>query len=375
MSGSMDSHLQEVELKVPDIHCSGCVRNIETSVAALAGVADFHGDANRKTVEVTYNPSEVDLEKISGVIEEQGFSIERRDHVDTQRAAIGETNPAWYLALAVGVAVLLAWGGYLLGFRGFIYGVAIPEAFGSLNIVVVAAIGGAAAFFSPCVFPLLPGYASFYLMAAQRDRVGLSRSLHLGAMAALGIVAVNLVIGAIIAVLAEAAPFQPDPRQDSPAILGARFAAGVVIALMGVRGLLGHGSAIRLPKFFAKVMPGASTADGARGFFLYGLTYNAAGIGCTGPILLGLMLYSLVTGEALIAFLTFAFTMGTLMVIVTALVGLAQTKLLIRLRGATHAIQRVGAIMLMTVGVYTMLILSFGSGRDLFVRIFLPFLH
>lgn len=252
---------------------------------------------------------------------------------------------------------------------------AIPQAFGSLNIVAVAAIAGVAAFFSPCVFPLLPGYASYYLMAAQGERVRLARSLFLGAIAALGIVAVNLVVGGVIALLAEAAPFQPDPRQDSPAILAGRFAAGLVIALVGVRALLGHTSAHRLPQFVAKATAGAGTRLGARGFFLYGLTYNAAGIGCTGPILLGLKLYALVTGQALTAFGTFALTMGALMVVVTALVGLAQTTLIGRLRGATHAVQRVGAVMLTVVGTYTMLVLSFGPGRELFVRIFLPFLN
>lgn len=72
-------------------------------------------------------------------------------------------------------------------------------------------------------------------MAARQDRVAPSRSRYLGAIAALGIVAVNLVTGGIIGVLAEATPFQPDPRQDAPAILGVRFVAGAVIFLMGVR--------------------------------------------------------------------------------------------------------------------------------------------
>lgn len=371
----MISHLQQLELKVPDIHCTGCVRSIETAVEALAGVANFHGDADGKAVVVTYDSSQVSTEKISAAIEQQGFAVEPVIHPGTERAATGGTNPARYLAFAVLLAGLLALGGYLLGFQGFIYGVAMPEAFGSLNIVAVAAIAGTAAFFSPCVFPLLPGYVSFYLMRAQRDGMALSRSLYLGAVAALGIVAVNLVIGGIIGVLAEATPFQPDPRLDAPAILGVRFAAGVVIFLMGVRGLLSHTSAIRLPRALSKATGGSGTTVGTRGFFIYGLTYNAAGIGCTGPILLGLMLYGLVTGQALIAFATFALTMGALMVVVTALVGLAQTKLVSRLRGATHAIQKVGAIMLTTLGIYTMLILSFGPGRELFVRVFLPFLE
>lgn len=370
----MGSNFQQVELRVPEIHCAGCVRSIEAGVVALEGIADVRGDAAEKTVVVRYNPSVVTSEEIEEAIEKRGFAVERPMPADMLGAAASHpASPARYVALALGLALLLALGGYLLGFRGFIYGVAIPEAFGSLSIVAVAAIAGAAAFFSPCVFPLLPAYASYYLMAARGERVRLARSLYLGAVAALGIAVVNLVVGAVIALVAEAAPFQPDPRQDSPAILAVRFAAGLVIALMGVRGLLGHTSA-RLPQFLARAIPGGGTPGGARGFFLYGLTYNAAGIGCTGPILLGLMIYALVSGRALTAFFTFALTMGALMIMVTALVGLAQTRLVGRLRGATHAIQRIGAIMLTAIGTYTMLILSFGPGRELFVRIFLPFL-
>lgn len=374
----MGSKTETVELRVPDVHCSGCVNNIETGLAALAGVVEVRGDVERKAVVVSYHPSDVSMGKIQGVIEERGFSVERPAPGDgAGRAAEhsrGETNPLWYVALALTLAGLLALGGYLLGFRGFIYGVAIPQAFGSLNIVAVAAIAGAAAFFSPCVFPLLPAYASYYLMGTDRGRAGLRRSLYLGAIAALGVIAVNLVIGVAIAVLAEAAPFQPDPRQDPPAILAVRFGAGLVIALMGIRALLGHTSGTRLSSILVRATGGAKSARGAPGFLLYGLTYNAAGIGCTGPILLSLMLYALVTGQALAAFSTFALTMGTLMVATTVLVGLAQTRLVGRLRGATHAVQRGGAVMLTTVGLYTMLILSFGPGRELFVRIFLPFL-
>lgn len=377
MDDSMGSNSQLIELKVPEIHCAGCVRSIEMAVAGLEGVTEVRGDAARKAVAVRYRPTSVDPDKIAGAIKQRGFSVLGSPGQETVTAAghvSGGANPAWYLAIAIALAAALALGGYLLGFRGFIYGVALPEAFGSLNIIAVAAIAGAAAFFSPCVFPLLPAYASYYLMQTPGTRVTLRRSLYMGIFAALGIIVVNLVLGAAIALVAEAAPFQPDPRQDSPAILAVRFAAGLVIALMGVRGLLGHTAAIRLPSFLAKATAGGREG-GAKGFLLYGLTYNAAGIGCTGPILLGLMLYALVTGQALTAFFTFAITMGALMVMVTVLVGLARTTIIGRLRGATHAIQRMGAVMLTAVGIYTMLILSFGRGRELFVRIFLPFLN
>lgn len=51
--------------------------------------------------------------------------------------------------------------------------------------------------------------------------------------------------------------------------------------------------------------------------------YNAAGLGCTGPILLALVLYALASGQALLAFAVFSLTMAALMFSVTLLSGLA----------------------------------------------------
>jgi hypothetical protein len=44
--------------------------------------------------------------------------------------------------------------------------------------------------------------------------------------------------------------------------------------------------------------------------------YNAAGIGCTGPILLALLVYAVASGEAVVAVSIFALTMGVLMLTV-----------------------------------------------------------
>lgn len=72
--------------------------------------------------------------------------------------------------------------------------------------------------------------------------------------------------------------------------------------------------------------------------FLYGVFYNAAGIGCTGPVLLSLVLFALTVGSAaraLGAFAVFSLVMGTLMVGVTVLAGFSQALLAQRLRVAT----------------------------------------
>ena len=66
--------------------------------------------------------------------------------------------------------------------------------------------------------------------------------------------------------------------------------------------------------------------EGQRGpaasLYLYGLGYNAAGMGCTAPILVGLIVVAL--ASALGAFFMFAVTMGALMLVVSLLVAASE---------------------------------------------------
>lgn len=370
--------MEQTVLKVPSIHCDGCVNNIRGGINRLPGVRRVEGDSGLKTIRVDFDPEVVSVEAIEKAVEERGFPVTGSETVDTvESPPAGRTAPILHILFWVGLALLAGLAGYLFGFQGFVYGVAMPQAFGSLPLLLVAAVSGVAAFFSPCVFPLLPGYVAYTITSQEHSqRHRLPRMLYLGALAGLGIFTVNMALGMLIYALGAATPFQPDPRQDELWILLVRFAAGAIITTVGVLTLLQHSLGTGLLSRLEGVAVAASGGERsmAARFFLYGLTYNAAGIGCTGPILLGLMLYAFVTGQAIVAFLTFSLTMALLMVAATALVGLAQHGFLERLKGATHTIQQVGGGVLVTVGLYTMLVLSFGPGRELFVRLFLPFL-
>lgn len=375
--------METTTLLVPKIHCEGCVANIAGGVEQLPGVSHVEGDPEAKTVTVAYEPARVDLGRIKGAIAERGFAVERvlgsspavaADVAAPHEHAKHRGGEALRLGIAMlAVAAALALGGYLLGFLGFAYGVAVPQAFGRFSVVAVAAISGLAAFFSPCVFPLLPGYVTYQLGASGQRRLG--RAAAVGLAGAAGIVLVNLAIGLLIAALGAATPFTPDPRQDIPAVLAVRFVAGAAIVVLGLLALggrtLGHVVA-RLGGALAGSRP--SSGGGLAATFAYGLTYNAAGIGCTGPILLALVLYALASGEALLAFAVFSLTMGALMFAVTVASGLAGRAATARLATVTEPLQRLGAIILVVFGTYTMLSLSFGPTRELFVRTFLPFL-
>lgn len=280
------------------------------------------------------------------------------------------------------IAVLLVLGatflgviGYQLGFLGFVYNLMMPQAFSRVDALVLAAVMGVAAFFSPCAFPLLPGYMTYQLQA-QGGQTRFVRSLSLGLAAALGLLAINLAAGLVIALLGSAAPFNPDPREDPWYVLAPRVLGGAFITYLGALYLLNKTLHLGVLDRLAGVFDGGEPHAWHPYWdtFLYGFVYNLVGIGCTGALLMGLVLYTLTIGgfaAVLAAFLMFSGSMGLLMITVTALVGLSQAAVLRRLRGSMPAIRRVsGAIMLVVGGLTVGFVLQ---GNVWFTKLFFPF--
>lgn len=89
--------------------------------------------------------------------------------------------------------------------------------------------------------------------------------------------------------------------------------------------------------------------------FLYGFGYALASTGCTLPIYVSatvLPLTSGYAGAALVTFLSFAAAMALMMLLTTALVGLARRSLLSRLHASTVWIKRASGVVLILAGVY-----------------------
>ncbi|MDQ7036835.1 MAG: hypothetical protein Q9P01_18975 [Anaerolineae bacterium] len=113
-------------------------------------------------------------------------------------------NQAQNWLLYAGVLILLVAiivGGYVI-FRFFATRV-MPD-LTAYNLLALSIIAGVASFFSPCAFPLLPGYFSLYYSGVQQNKQTLSSkpsTLKLGLAAAAGVVSFNLILGAIIGIL------------------------------------------------------------------------------------------------------------------------------------------------------------------------------
>jgi len=274
------------------------------------------------------------------------------------------------LLVILGVS-LVGFTGYYYGFLGFIYNIAIPNAFSNFSLITLSIIFGIAAFFSPCAFTVLPAYITHYLTSQEKGEVHkLSKSLYLGFLGALGIILVNMIVGLVIASLGSAAPFSKDPRDDIAIILGIRILAGIIITTMGIMTV--SGKSFRIP-FIQSLL---SKSGFNKSIFYYGIFYNAAAIGCTGPIMLGLTLYAFSTGSftsALLAFGVFSLTMGTLMILVTVLVGSFKGMFINKIAKSMPTIKLVAGIIMIMVGLA--LILLTLEGNKIFVDIFFPHLR
>jgi len=271
------------------------------------------------------------------------------------------------------VLVALGFLGYYFGFLPFVYKVMMPERLGSFPLVILSIIFGIAAFFSPCAFTVLPSYVAHFLSTGKTQKLTRTQTLwqsaYLGLIGAAGIIFVNMLLGLVIAALGAAAPFAKDPRQDIALILGIRIAAGFAIALLGVFTLVGKG----LPTAWFHRL--SARKGFIKSIFFYGILYNGAAIGCTGPIMLGLLLYAFANasfGGALLAFLVFSLTMGTLMLVLTVLAGFFKNAITPYLVAAAPTIKTIAAVIMIVVGLAIALLTL--EGNRIFVKIFFPFL-
>ena len=148
--------------------------------------------------------------------------------------------------------------------------------------VAFAATTGAATFFAPCAYPLLPGYVGYYMQAKpDNGRSVLVGSLLRGLAASVGV----LVTFGLLAVAAVTIG-QPLQTRLSQLELG----VGVLLVVFGLATLSGRtiGWHARLPKRRTSIA----------GFVGFGGLYAIAATGCVAPVFLAVVSQALTFGPA-----------------------------------------------------------------------------
>ncbi|MFT4949990.1 MAG: cytochrome c-type biogenesis protein [Natronomonas sp.] len=213
----------------------------------------------------------------------------------------------------------------------------------STSRLAFAFSAGAATFFAPCAFPLLPGYVAFYLgQGTGEGEATASMPARIGRAAAVGVLA-SLGFFVVYGILAGIA-----------AAVGARALRDIAVLEPVVGGLLialGAGLVVGLVPDLHVLLPERRQTAG--GYFTFGVVYAVAAAGCTAPVFIGLALVALGSGPtgAVLILGTYAFGMAVMMIGVTLLAALGRVGLLRRLSGQTGRVSRAAGALLVLAGV------------------------
>ena len=248
------------------------------------------------------------------------------------------------------------------------------------SIYFFAVGAGVMVFFSPCSFPMLPGYMSFYLANKKQrtgkfDEMAARETLPDGLAAAAGLTGILLLIGILLI------PFISIIGGFIPLL---ELIIGIMIAGLGVMMVMEYDSEpiVRpfrnlmsiigssppvtfakngiekvVQKYWSKDFTFSGNSDGTRvGLFWYGVAYGSAAAGCVAPVVIGLLTASIGKGiiTGLLVFFIFSFTAGMLMVAFTMIVAASESTIVDKLKASTRQIEMVGGVVMIIVGLYLM---------------------
>ena len=236
-------------------------------------------------------------------------------------------------------------------------GTAEPVSIAQVSIFATGAFMGIATYFSPCSFPMLPGYISFYLSTEAEGRKKTFRAiLASGLISGLGIVLVFLIIGLIAITLGEAANLGAYMIYMGPIV-------GVILIVLGAlmfTNLQYHALVKPFQKLrtviFGEKAPGAQDESGYYAkLFSYGVGYGAAASACTAPLFVAVLLAAIVAGsflDGVIMLLIFSLTILLLMVAITMMLSAFGQESVQKMAAHTDTIKKVSGLILVIVGAY-----------------------
>ncbi len=209
---------------------------------------------------------------------------------------------------------------------------------------------GAIATLNPCGFALLPAYLAYFVgqpAAGAGSWAEGRRGVVVGLGMTAGTLTVFLAAGAVVSavgvVLARYLPW-----------LGLVIGALVVLAgvAMVVRPALQVGLRVPNPAAHRLAVGGLG---GARAYYLFGVGYGLASLGCTLPIFLVVMTQALAAGgfgPGLVVFAAYGLGMGLVLLALSVAVGVGRGVLLRSLRTVVPHVRWVGAAGMVAAGAY-----------------------
>ena len=233
-------------------------------------------------------------------------------------------------------------------------------------IFVMGLLLGILVYFSPCAFPVLPGYISYYVGLGQRQdelldagkiQSKMPHHLVLGGLAALGQLTFFLIIGLIVVGLGEIF--------DLTGLLH-YFALIVAVLLVILGAFMLTGGTAHLLGFVQKLVDKWSTTEmderftPKRNMYLWGIGYSAASIDCTAAAVIPFIGYLAIIGGSATwtGLFGLMISVSFLMIAVTTVVGFGQQRFISVLRKSTNLIKAVGSWMMMFAGLELIIYLT-----------------
>ena len=236
-------------------------------------------------------------------------------------------------------------------------GTATPISVTSLSIPALLIIAAFLSFFSPCSFPVLPAFMSYYLnLDAKGESTGPKASTKTAAgrgfVASLGIVTVYGMIALVVFAVGFAA--QAVVKWLPPVI-------GVVLITLAVLSLLPYQYHFLTRPFIAlkqklvarfggRWQPGVGTK-----LYAFGMGYGAAGFACVAPPFIGAVLNASALGspeQAVIGLLLYVVIVISLMIGIVVALHLAGDRALKKVRTWSGIMKYVSAVALIIAGSY-----------------------
>jgi cytochrome c-type biogenesis protein len=199
-----------------------------------------------------------------------------------------------------------------------------------------AITAGIATFFSPCAYPLLPGYVGFYVNQTDADQASVGGAGVRGIVAGLGVlVTFGALTGATLLV----------GQSTLSNITFFETLVGGLLILFGLLVVTGYAPSLSLalPKRRSSVL----------GFGVFGAGYALAGAGCVAPIFLAVVTRALsVPMEAAVVILVaYAGTVAVLMVSMTVATGVGLLANAGRLMAYSKQLERLAGVVMIFAGI------------------------
>lgn len=219
-------------------------------------------------------------------------------------------------------------------------------------LVSLAFSAGLISFLNPCGFALLPVYITYYFKNEGMEKANLFRrifaGLLFGLMVSLGFAAVFSSIGIVVAYIGTSL---------LKYVGWFDFFIGFVLVSIGTIYLFNLNSRINLNKItlIGEKLKSNKLKNKHASFFLYGMGFAIASLGCTLPIFLLVVTSASKAGgflNGILIFLTYAAGMSFFMILFSLAVAISKTAMESLLRKWMPYIYKFGAIVVIIAGIY-----------------------